>query len=233
LRDLIPDGHIDIHSHLLPGIDDGAQNIDDTKLLLDGLRGLGYSEFITTPHVMNGVWENTARSITQKHQSVIPDLPQDLKFGVAAEYMIDSNFTKLFEKQELLTIFDNYVLVEMSYVNPPLHLLDIIFEMQVAGYRPVLAHPERYNFYHSDLAAYEKLKHAGCLFQLNLLSVVGYYGPAVAKTAETLLKKGMFDVAGSDVHHMRHLESFNKKVLIKDLAPLRQTIAGTRRFSSV
>ncbi len=229
LRDLIPAGQIDIHSHLLPGIDDGAKTMDDTRELIAGMQALGYDQFVTTPHIMTGVWENTPQGITSKLDEVTAAIP-GIKLRAAAEYMIDSNFPALFHERQLLPIAQNYVLVEMSYINPPLQLFEILFDLQVAGYAPVLAHPERYTFYQEDFAAYEKLKHAGCIFQLNLLSTVGYYGPAVAKTAEKLLKKGLFDVAGSDVHHLRHLASFDKKVLVKDLAPLKAAIDGTQRF---
>ena len=118
----------------------------------------------------------------------------------------------------------------MSYINPPIQLYEIIFELQISGYRPVLAHPERYSFYHSRLSEYRKLKDAGCLFQLNLLSTVGYYGMGPYKTAMHLLKHGMIDFTGSDVHHQKHVDSFSKKVEMKDLKPLTNAIANNQFF---
>jgi len=130
----------------------------------------------------------------------------------------------------VLTLKDKYVLVEMSYLNAPIHLYDIIFDLQVAGYKPVLAHPERYNFYHNNFNEYLRLKNAGCLFQVNLLSTVGYYGSAVAETAKELLNKGLIDFVGSDVHHKKHIESFDKKVLLKDLQPLKEAFSNNQFF---
>lgn len=144
--------------------------------------------------------------------------------------MMDENFVKLFQSEKLLTLKDNYVLVEMSYINPPIQLYSILFDLQVAGYIPVLAHPERYNFFHKNFEEYNKLINAGCLLQLNLLSVVGYYGESITEIAQKLLKKGMYSFVGSDAHHNNHIVSFDKKVKIKDLAPLKEVIAHNEFF---
>jgi tyrosine-protein phosphatase YwqE len=143
---------------------------------------------------------------------------------------MDDQFVKLFESHNLLTLKDNYVLVEMSYINPPIQLYAILFDLQVAGYIPVLAHPERYLFYQKNFNEYYKLKRAGCLFQLNLLSVVGYYGTEITIIAEQLLQKGMYDYVGSDVHHDTHLAAFENKVNIKDVTPLKEIIANNQFF---
>lgn len=220
LRDFIPDNYIDIHSHLLPGIDDGAATIEDTTKLISGLEEIGFKKFITTPHTMGEVWNNTSSGINEKlaltvAELKIPNIANRLK--AASEYMIDAEFWELFKKEPLLTLKDNFVLVEMSYLNPPIQLYDVLFELQVAQYRPILAHPERYNFYHElSLSHYKKLKKAGCLFQMNMLSSTGYYGERVAKTADLLLKNGLIDFVGSDVHHTRHLEYMHKKIVLKN-----------------
>lgn len=143
---------------------------------------------------------------------------------------MDDQFVKLFQSQQLLTLKDNYVLVEMSYINAPIQLYSILFDLQVAGYIPVLAHPERYLFYHKNFNEYHKLKKAGCLFQLNLLAVVGYYGENIAKIAELLLQKGMYDYVGSDVHHDNHIVAFDQKVKLKDLNPLKDIITNNQFF---
>ena len=234
LKDLIPDGHTDIHSHLLPQIDDGAKTFDDTKFLITELSKLGISRFVTTPHVMNSVWENSRNDIETRLASTVIELNDNgvtMPLKAAAEYLMDSNFVKLFQSEKLLTIKDNYVLVEMSYINPPIQLYDIIFELQVAGYIPILAHPERYNFYHNNFDEYLKLKNAGCLFQINLLSVVGYYGTEVAKIAKKLLGKGLIDVTGSDVHHQNHINAFNRRIIIKDAAPLKAALDNNQMFA--
>jgi protein-tyrosine phosphatase len=228
LCDLIPNNHIDIHSHLLPGIDDGATSIKDTTLLIEGLKNLGIQKFITTPHVMGEVWNNSKAKIEENTDNTLKELQisniQD-NFKVAAEYMIDAEFRELFMKEKLLTLKNNHVLVEISYLNPPIQLFDILFELQLAGYQPVLAHPERYNFYHHSLTNYKNLKKAGCLFQLNMLSATGYYGERVATIADMLLKAQLIDFIGSDVHHTRHLEYMQKKIVLKNadfLSPIFQ-----------
>ena len=123
--------------------------------------------------------------------------------------MLDENFIELLEQKDLLPIKDNKVLVEMSYLNPPSNLFDTLFAMQIAGFKPVLAHPERYNFYHMDKAKYADLKQAGALFQLNLLSLTRYYGVPVQKIALYLLEQNMYNCVGTDAHHLRHLENMN------------------------
>ena len=219
LKDLIPDNFVDIHSHLLPGIDDGATSIKDTAYLIKGLEKIGIKKFITTPHVMGEVWKNTSLEIKEKLSAATQELefPNiNKRFKAAAEYMIDEEFRELFKKEPLLTLKENYVLVEMSYVSPSFQLYEILFELQSAGYQPVLAHPERYNFYHHSLDDYKKLKKAGCLFQLNMLSATGYYGEHVAKVSNSLVKEGLIDFIGSDLHHARHLEALHKKIVLKN-----------------
>ena len=220
LRDLIPNNFVDIHSHLLPGIDDGANTIDDTIMLIKGLEELGISKFITTPHIMGDVWKNTSLQINTNLIKTTSELKHkniNNQLKAAAEYMIDSEFWELFKNESLLCLKDNLVLVEISYLNAPIQLYDILFELQVAGYQPILAHPERYNFYHeTSISHYKNLKKAGCLFQLNMLSCSGYYGERVAKTADLLLKNGLIDFVGTDLHHNRHLEFMSKKIVLKN-----------------
>lgn len=218
LQDLIPSNYVDIHSHLLPGIDDGATSLVDTTTLIEGMQQVGITKFITTPHVMGEVWRNSRTQIEEKCddtilQLTIPTIKD--RFKAAAEYMIDEEFRALFKSESLLTLKDNYVLVEMSYLNPPIQLHLILNELQTAGYQPILAHPERYNFYHNYFKEYKRLKEIGCLFQLNILSTVGYYGLGVSKTSELLIENGLIDFVGTDVHHQKHLDCLKKRVIIK------------------
>jgi len=235
LKDIIPDNYIDIHSHLLPGIDDGSKSIEDTIVIIEEMKKIGVSEFITTPHVMNSVWNNSKTDIESKlnfTQNKLKEHGITNTFKAAAEYMLDNSFVAQFEQEPLLTLKENYVLVEMSYLNPPMNLFDILFELQVAGYQPILAHPERYNFYHHSHNAYKRLKTAGCKFQLNALSCVGYYGPEVAKAADFLLKNGMIDFAGTDIHHKKHIEFFSKKIVLKNHICLNEIFQNNTFFKS-
>jgi protein-tyrosine phosphatase len=233
LKDLIPDNHIDIHSHLLPGIDDGSKSFEQTLGLVQALQGFGVSQFVTTPHIMQDVWNNTKEGILSLKNETVVELKNngiDVSFRAASEYMMDEYFVQLFQTGKLLTLKDNYVLVEISYINAPIQLYTILFDLQVAGYIPVLAHPERYTFYHNNFEEYVKLKRVGCLFQLNLLAVVGYYGESIANAAKELLQKGMYDFVGSDVHHSKHIAAFGDKVKWKDLSPLKEVIKNNQFF---
>ncbi len=218
LSDLIPDGFIDIHSHILPGIDDGSENLAQSTDLLSRLNSMGFSKCIVTPHTLPEIWENTSEGITATFNSTKLQLEEPLNnmlYRAASEYMINESFLQRLQTEPLLTLKDNYVLIEMSYLNPPLALKEIIFEIQLKGYQALLAHPERYLFYHNNTKIYETLKKLEVQFQLNLLSSVGYYGSSVAKTTDFLLKENFIDFVGSDVHHLRHVNAFENKIIIK------------------
>lgn len=233
LKDLIPAGFVDIHSHLLFGIDDGAKTAQDTEFLIQSMIGLGIEKAITTPHTTPYIWDNTKEMILSKYdevQRVLPEQTQSIELRVASEYLMDDSFSKRIQTERLLTLQGDYVLVEMSYLNPPMQLFDILFELKSAGYQIVLAHPERYNFYHENLDAYKRLKKAGCLFQLNLLSVTGYYGSKVAETAEYLLNGGLIDFVGTDIHHANHIKGFESKLKIKDQKPLEEAFSKNSFF---
>ncbi|WP_274475284.1 tyrosine-protein phosphatase [Mangrovimonas aestuarii] len=227
LANLIPNNYVDIHSHILPQIDDGAQSISDTKILLKAMSGFGFETVIGTPHTLPNVWDSTKESIEQaliNARQGLPLLSKQLNLRCASEYLLDPALMNRLENEKLLTIKDNYVLVEMSYLNPPMGLYEYIFELQHQGYIPILAHPERYRFYHNNFKQYEKLKQTGCLFQVNLLSTVGYYGKSIYKTAEKLLNEGFIDYTGSDIHHLNHINAFNKPVLLKKTDALQKAM---------
>ena len=214
LNQFFPKGFVDIHSHLLPGIDDGAKNLQSSIELIQKMSSYGIKNFITTPHVLGDVYPNSSKTIKEKLLEVQNELKRqnisDVTISAAAEYMMDEQFVKLLEKDDILTLKDNYVLVEMSYFSAPFNLYEIIFEIQLKGYKPVLAHPERYNFYHTNFENYYKLKKAGCLFQLNLLSLTPQYGNNVQKISSKLLNEGLYDFVGTDTHHSKHLELLKK-----------------------
>ena len=214
LSEIFNDTFVDIHSHLLPGIDDGAKNIEDSISLISKMYSYGIKNFITTPHVLGDVYPNSTQVILEKLDEVKKALSDrgytDITINAAAEYMMDEQFVARLEKNDILTLKDNMILVEMSYFNAPINLYEILFEIQLKGYKPVLAHPERYNFYHNDFQNYYKLKKAGCLFQLNLLSLTEQYGTSVKKTAERLIKENLYDFVGTDTHHKNHLRLLEK-----------------------
>lgn len=209
ITDFFSSNFIDIHSHLLPGIDDGAKDLNHSIELIRKMRSFGIKNFITTPHVLGDVYPNSSETIKSKLEEVRAELKKqgldDIKISAAAEYMMDEQFIELLGKGDILTLKDNFILVEMSYFSAPMNLYDVLFEVQLKGYKPILAHPERYNFYHNDFESYYKLKKAGCLFQLNFLSLTEQYGRNVQQISQKLLKLDMYDFAGTDTHHSRHL----------------------------
>jgi protein-tyrosine phosphatase len=204
----------DMHSHLIPGIDDGAKDIATSLELIRGFIKLGYKKLITTPHILWEVYPNTTEIITagiEELRATVAKEGLDIELHAAAEYYMDDYFEEeLNKKTPLLCISDNMVLVEFSMLIAPFDFQKIIFEMQMQEYQPVLAHPERYTYLSRTKSVFEDLKTAGCLFQLNLLSLTGYYGKAVQELAEYLLKNNYYDLAGTDLHHAQHLSALQK-----------------------
>jgi len=203
-----------MHSHLLPGIDDGSPDMETSLEFIKGFHSLGYKKIITTPHVLWEIYPNTTETILRKLDEVRKEILNasiDIEFNAAAEYFIDDHFTdQLKKKVPLLPISGNMVLVEFSMLTMPMDLQEVLFEMQMQNYQPVLAHPERYAFLGRKKEIYDQLKDAGCWFQLNLLSLSGYYGAAIQELAEYLLKKNYYDLAGTDLHHHKHLSLLQK-----------------------
>lgn len=204
----------DVHSHIIPGIDDGSPDTETSLLLIQGMIDLGYESFTATPHVMEDMWRNNIVTISHRFR-VLRDAMDAAGINnsvkMAAEYLVDGNFQMLLEsKAELLTIRENWVLIEISFLQPPKNLLEVILEMQFQGHQPVFAHPERYSYYYKNLDGLEEIKASGCLFQSNLLSFSGYYGPGALQCAEWMAEKGLIDLLGSDIHHHRHLEHLRR-----------------------
>ena len=224
LSELIPSGYVDIHSNVLPGIDDGASTLEDTQFLIEEMRQLGFTKVITTPHTMNNIWDNTPESIENALTKTKSELSLPFEIEAASEYLLDESVITKAKNKELLTVKGNFVLVELSYLNAPIQLYDFLDQLQVEGYHVVLAHPERYTYFHSNKKEYQKLKKAGCLFQLNLLSTVGYYGKDAAEIANYLLKKDLYDFTGSDIHHKNHIKAYQNKVIIKNYKLLEETM---------
>ena len=202
---------VDMHSHLLPGIDDGLQEVGQSVEFIRDLRDLGYKKLICTPHILSDLYPNSPKTILPQLELVRRELKAaniDIQVEAAAEYMIDHDFAELIarsKKEDLLTIKGDYILVEMSYLSPSPNFERTIFDLRMLGLTPILAHPERYSYYHRTFPQYERFKELGCKLQVNLLSLSGVYGPQVKATAEKLFKNQMVDFLGTDMHHDRHL----------------------------
>jgi len=199
---------VDMHSHLIPGIDDGAKSMEDSMQLARGLSDLGFTHAITTPHIMTDFYRNTPDQIfaglAQVQQAMEAEgIP--LKLAAAAEYYLDEGLEPKMNEGPLLTFGQNHVLFEVSYINRPQSMERLIFKLNSNGYKPILAHPERYTFLYDDYTKYAELKAIGVLFQLNILSLLGHYGPHAKMIGNRLIDDDMIDLLGSDVHSMRHL----------------------------
>lgn len=208
-KSLLSSLKVDFHSHLIPGIDDGAKTMEETITMVKGLMELGIEKIITTPHIYSEYYPNSSEIILEGLEdvrTVLKEKSMDVTFNAAAEYFIDQHFESLLSEKKLLKVFGNFVLVEISFYQAPPNLENIIFNMRTKAYNPILAHPERYSFFNNNLNRYQRLKDLGCSFQVNLLSLSGYYGSAVQKTAELLLKNGMADYLSSDLHNIDQLE---------------------------
>lgn len=212
-----------MHSHLLPGIDDGAPTVAESVALIRRMKEMGFSALYTTPHVMADLYPNTPEIINNKLTEVRTALKTEgiaMKIGAAAEYLMDEAFADKIKTGKLLTLPGNRVLVEMSFVSPPPSLHQYIFQLQTKGYRVILAHPERYLFYRDDWKSYESLKDRGVEFQLNWLSLIGYYGKPCKDLAIELLKKGWVNYLGTDLHHQRHADNLTSLLQDRSLAKL-------------
>lgn len=202
----------EIHSHLIPAIDDGVQTLLESIAVFKHFAECGYKKVITTPHIMGDFYKNGPENILPALDIIRNELKYqhiNLEVEAAAEYMIDDAFEKKIKSGNLLTFGKNNVLVELPFNEPPANFKSALFELQVNGYKPVLAHPERYAFLAMDREKYHELFDQGILFQVNLFSLVGYYSPQIKKTAEYLIEHKMAHLVGSDCHGIRHLPVFN------------------------
>lgn len=208
-------GATDRHSHVLFGVDDGIRTLEDSLAVLAYDEEVGIKEVWCTPHVMEDV-ANTTEKLRERFAMLQEAYKGPIKLNLAAEYMLDTLFEERFHAGDLLTMEDNTVLVETSTWNPPPDMTGTLRRIQKAGYRPLLAHPERYRYLNE--AGYERLYKMGIHFQLNLGSLVGYYGETAMGKAHNLLEKGWYSDVGSDCHRLSTIkEQYTREVLTKDI----------------
>jgi tyrosine-protein phosphatase YwqE len=201
---------VELHSHLIPGVDDGSQSLQQSMELVKTFAAYGYRKIITTPHIMSDFYKNGPENIhpqVELIRNAIREEHIDIEFEAAAEYMVDDGLEKKVKNgEQLLTFGGNkkYILVELPFLSEPNNMRTVAFELNIAGYKPVLAHPERYPYYSMKKEKYEELYEQGFLFQLNQLSLIGYYSKQVQQAAEHLIDKGMVNLLGSDTHNIKH-----------------------------
>ncbi|NME67897.1 tyrosine-protein phosphatase [Flammeovirga aprica] len=211
-----PEITMDMHAHFLPGIDDGASNMEESMQIIKGLHQLGYKHLVATPHIMSDFYKNTPEGINEKLTLVREEVAKegiDITIDAAAEYYLDDGFLlNLRNKKPFLTFGKNYLLIETSFINPCLFIDEAIFMAISQGYQPIIAHPERYNYVFDDYEEIKRWKSIGALLQVNALSLLGYYSKRSKAIAERLIDDNLVDFIGSDSHKPKHVEGL-KKVL--------------------
>jgi len=210
----------DMHSHILPGIDDGAKTLNDSLMLAKRFKALGYRKLVATPHIMADYFRNTPATVNRALDTLREGLLQnniDLEVDAAAEYYLDETFESKIAKKEVLTFGKNFLLFELSYINAPHNLFEVIAKIQDAGYQPVLAHPERYPYYYNSIESHQQIRDTGCLLQLNTISLTGYYGKSSKQTAEELIDNYCVDFLGTDMHHLRHADALKESLKLDRL----------------
>ncbi|GAB3024417.1 tyrosine-protein phosphatase [Spirosoma pulveris] len=216
---------VDMHSHLLPDVDDGVNNSEEALVCLQQMADWGIQRVITTPHVSRDWYPNSSDSLRAGQlelQRLADENGLAIKIDVAAEYMLDEFFPDLIDKNDLLTFGkERYLLIETGWVSAPQQLDDILFRLQTRGYTPILAHPERYTYYHTDEASLARLHDMGCLFQLNWLSLTGRYGRKVRTQAQRILKNNWVDFIGSDLHRPEDLAALGSLFSLPEYELLR------------
>lgn len=197
---------LDMHSHLVPGVDDGAQDVNDSINIIIGLKELGFEHLITTPHTLQGIHPNTRETLTAGHGLLSGKLPNGITLRLSSEYFLDEQFDEQLNAKSVMPMAGNRLLIEFSQISRPLDLEEKIFDLGIKGYQVILAHPERFQFFHRSFEYYKRLKEMGVELQLNALSLTGHYGKNVKVVAEKLVENDMIDFLGTDIHHVRHLE---------------------------
>ena len=202
---------VDMHSHVLPGIDDGAQNVGQSIELIRKMMEVGIRKIIATPHVMADYYRNTPETIGNALSVLKDEIKRqgiNIEIEAAAEHYFDETFEGRINNKKLLTMGDNYALFELSFVSMPMNVIGVIQKMKEFGYKPILAHPERYSYL--DIEQLRNLRDWGCALQINTISLTGYYGKDTRKMAEAMVDNEIVDFISSDMHHLKHAAAFKK-----------------------
>ncbi len=221
----------DIHCHILPGVDHGSRSIEQSLDMLRAEQEMGISRVILTSHVTAVTFENTRETLMDaflKLKDAVTDAGLEMDLYLSAEYRMDEYFDKEYAADHLIPMPGNHILLENSFQQELMNLNDLLFDMQVKGYKTILAHPERYTYYSRRRKRYEELHNAGARFQINILSFTGYFGEEARESALWFAKNGMIDYLGSDMHNVKHahiiMDYLNSKEWKKLSRDLEQTV---------
>lgn len=229
--------HTDIHCHVVPGIDDGSPDAGTSADLIERMQGWDVSRILASPHVTKTTFENSPETIGPAMAALRAELSRrgnDIEIDHHAEYRIDELLMDNINRKSLMTLPNDYILIENSFIQEPWNLEQLVFDLQIQGLRPILAHPERYAYYHSRPKRFEELHNMGLMLQINLLSLADAYGGREAKIARELLRKGLVDFIGTDLHNHRHAEAINAYLTTRqareDMAMLADCVKNDEAF---
>jgi tyrosine-protein phosphatase YwqE len=196
----------DMHSHLIPGVDDGAKDVADSIQLIKGLHQLGFTRLYTTPHTLQDIHPNTCETLRSARALLDGQIPPGIELILSSEYYLDDQFQDQLSSGTVMPLPGNRLLIEFSQISRPHDLEEVIFDLGIRGYHVVLAHPERYLFFHKNFSYYTRIKDLGVELQVNALSLTDHYGKNIRSIADKLIEKDMIDFIGTDIHHVRHLD---------------------------
>lgn len=219
----------DVHSHMLPGVDHGATGIDNALELIHAQMDMGVNKFVFTPHITKTTFENTPDTINNAYDTFKKTLDAsglDILTAVSAEYRLDEFSLEQFSADQFLPMPNKYLLIENAYQQERIDLDEIIFNVQLKNFTPIMAHPERFHYYASRKQRFQQLHDAGTLFQVNLLSFAGYFGNTARSNAEWLLQNDMIDFLGSDIHNMEHAKIISDYIQTKDYRKMASKLEG-------
>ncbi len=229
--------HTDIHCHIVPGVDDGSPDATTSADLIERMQRWGIERIIASPHVTKHTFENSAATLAPAMDALRAELARrgnDIPLSHSAEYRIDELLMANIEAKTLMPLPNDYLLIENSYIQEPWNLDQLVFDLQIQGFRPILAHPERYAYYHNKIKRYEELHNMGLMFQINLLSLANAYNGHEPKFARELLKRGLVDFVGTDLHNHAHADAIDRYLTTKqareDMAALEQVVQNDKAF---
>lgn len=221
--------HTDVHCHILPGVDHGSQNVEMSLEMLKAEMDMGITRVICTNHTTAETFENTPETLTHAYNILMQAVKEegmDIEIYASSEYRIDEYWNKMYAEGRILPMPGRYVLLENSFMQELIEIDDMMFDLQCKGYHPILAHPERYRYYHHRHDRYEKLHNAGVKFQVNILSLAGYFGGGAREAAQWLIDNNRVDMFGSDMHSLEHAEIIKDYLRSKDWRKISQRVQG-------
>ena len=219
----------DIHCHIIPGVDDGSPDAATSADLIENMQRWGITRIIASPHVTQGTFENTPETLEPAFRELRDELDRrgnNIDISYSGEYRIDDFLKRRLDQGDIKLMPNGFIIIENSFLQEPWNIDRLIFDLQVRGMRPILAHPERYTYYFKQPNRYRKLHDAGLAFQINVLSLAGAYGKPEQKVAEQLIADGLVDYLGTDLHRARHVEAIDEYLRTKTAEKHFHALAG-------